>query len=251
MSGHSKWSGIKHKKAIVDAQRGKTFSKIIRELTVAARMGGGDPSANPRLRLVMSKAREANLPKETLEKAVKRGTGDLPGQSYEEMVFEGYGPGGVAILIEALTDNKNRTAAQLRSLLTKHGGNVAGAGSVSWLFQKKGLITVPIDGMSEDKLMEIALDAGADDLTVEGSQATITTSPQRLEQVKAVLQKASVAWETAELTLAPSSTVRVEDSDKAKNLLTLLDALDDNDDTQHVYANFDIPDKILEAHAAK
>ena len=250
MAGHSKWAGIKHKKAIVDAQRGKLFSKVIRELTAAARLGGGSPEANPRLRLALQKAREANLPKDTVEKAIKRGTGDLPGVTYEEMVMEGYGPGGVAILIEALTDNKNRTSAELRSILTRLGGNPAGAGSVSWLFQKKGLITLNASGVEENRLMEITLEAGAEDLKLEGAQATITTEPQAFEAVKQALQKQSLAWESAELTLIPSSTVRVDDSGQAKMVLALLDALEEHDDTQHVYANFDIPDAILAEHAA-
>ena len=249
MAGHSKWAGIKHKKAVVDAQRGKAFSKVIREITAAARLGGGHPEANPRLRLAIQKAREANLPKDTLEKAIKRGTGDLPGVAYEEMVMEGYGPGGVAILVEALTDNKNRTSAELRSVFTRHGGNVAGAGSVSWLFQKKGLITLGAKGLSENRLMEIALEAGAEDLKIEGDQAAVTTAPQALEMVKQALQKQAITWETAELTMVPSSTVLVDDSVQAKALLALLDALEEHDDTQHVYANFDIPDAILAEHA--
>jgi YebC/PmpR family DNA-binding regulatory protein len=245
MAGHSKWAGIKHKKAVVDAQRGKLFSKVIRELTAAARVGGGNPEANPRLRLAIQKAREGNLPKETIEKAIKRGTGALPGVAYEEMVMEGYGPGGVAILVEALTDNKNRTSAELRSLFSRMGGNVAGAGSVSWLFQKKGLITLNAAGLNEDQLLERVLEAGAEDLSVEEGQASVTSSPQHLEAVKAALQEGGFAWESAELTMVPSSTVRVEDPGQVKALLALLNALEDLDDTQHVYANFDIPDALL------
>ena len=249
MAGHSKWAGIKHKKAVVDAQRGKAFSKVIREITAAARLGGGNPEANPRLRLAIQKAREVNLPKDTLEKAIKRGTGDLPGVSYEEMVMEGYGPGGVAILVEALTDNKNRTSAELRSLFSRYGGNLAGAGSVSWIFQKKGMISLTARGLSEDQLMDITLEAGAEDLKADGEQATILTPPQLLEAVKQALQKRSMVWDSAELTMVPSSTVRVEETSQAKALLTLLDALEDHEDTQHVYANFDIPDAILAEHA--
>lgn len=249
MAGHSKWAGIKHKKAVVDAQRGKAFSKVIREITAAARLGGGSPEANPRLRLAIQKAREVNLPKDTLDKAIKRGTGDLPGVAYEEMVMEGYGPGGVAILIELLTDNKNRTSAEMRSLLTKHGGSSAGAGSVSWLFQKQGLITLGASGTSEEQLMEVVLEAGAEDLKVEGDQAFVTVAPSAFEAVKLALQKAGLTWESAELTMVPSSTARVDDPAQAKTLLALLDALEDHDDTQHVYANFDIPDALLAAHA--
>ncbi|MBI3011821.1 MAG: YebC/PmpR family DNA-binding transcriptional regulator, partial [Candidatus Omnitrophica bacterium] len=228
---------------------GKAFSKVIREITAAARLGGGSPEANPRLRLAIQKAREVNLPKDTLDKAIKRGTGDLPGVAYEEMVMEGYGPGGVAILVELLTDNKNRTSAEMRSLLTKHGGSSAGAGSVSWLFQKQGLITLGASGTSEEQLMEVVLEAGAEDLKVEGDEALVTVAPSAFEAVKLALQKAGLAWESAELTMVPSSTVRVDDPAQAKALLALLDALEDHDDTQHVYANFDIPDALLVAHA--
>ena len=246
MAGHSKWAGIKHKKAIVDAQRGKVFSKIIRELTAAARIGGGDPDANPRLRLVMLKARDANLTKDAVEKAIKRGTGDLPGVTYEEMVMEGYGPGGVAILVEGLTDNKNRSSAELRSIFTRLGGNLAGAGSVSWLFQKKGEIILNAQGINEDQLMERALDAGAEDLKMEGPQAIVLTEPQALEAVKQALQAGGFAWESADLSMVPSSSVRVEDPSAVKSLLALISALEDHEDVQHVYANFDIPDALLE-----
>lgn len=245
MAGHSKWAGIKHKKAVVDAQRGKLFSKLIRELTAAARLGGGSLEANPRLRLAAQKAREGNVPKDVIEKAIKRGTGDLPGVSYEEMVVEGYGPGGVAILVEALTDNKNRTSAELRSLFAKHAGNLAGAGSVSWLFQKKGLIALGGRGLDEERLMDTVLASGAEDLKVEGNQASVTTPPHAFEAVKEALQKSGLSWESAELTLVPSSTVRVTDPAQVKALLALLDVLEDQEDTQHVYANFDIPDALL------
>jgi YebC/PmpR family DNA-binding regulatory protein len=250
MAGHSKWKGIKHKKAIVDAQRGRAFSKVIREITAAARLGGGNPEANPRLRLAIAKSREVNLPKDTLEKAIKRGTGDLPGVSFEEMVMEGYGPGGVALLIELLTDNKNRTSAEIRAILADNGGNLAGAGSVSWLFQKRGLITLRAAGRTEDQWTDLALEAGADDIKVESDTVSLFTSPQQLEPAKAALQQAGIAWESADLTAVPSSTVRVDNPGQVKALLGLLDALDEHDDTQHVYANFDIPDAILEAQAA-
>jgi len=250
MAGHSKWAGIKHKKALVDAQRGKLFSKVIRELTVAARTGGGDPEANARLRLAVAKARDANMPKDNIEKAIKRGTGELPGVSYEEMILEGYGPGGVAILVEALTDNKNRTTAELRNLFAKHGGNVAGAGSVSWQFQKKGCVLVSAKLVDEDRLMGLALDGGAEDIRLDGDTYTVTTAPQDLERVKQVLAANRLAWESADLTLVASSSVRVADSAQAKRLLTLLDELEEHEDVQHVYANFDIPDAILAEHTA-
>ena len=250
MAGHSKWAGIKHKKAIVDAQRGKLFSKLTRELIAAARIGGGSPDGNPRLRLAVLKARDANISKDSIEKAIKKGTGELPGVTYEEMVMEGYGPGGVAIYVEALTDNKNRTSAELRNLFTTHHGNLAGANSVAWLFQKKGLITLKAKGLDEDRVLEAVLEAGADDFVVEGEQATVTTSPHALEPVKQALQKLGLAFDSADLTMVPSSTVRVEDAAQAKALLALLDVLEDYDDTQHVYANFDIPDAILAEHAS-
>jgi YebC/PmpR family DNA-binding regulatory protein len=245
MAGHSKWAGIKHKKAIVDAQRGKAFSKVIREITAAARLDGGSPEANPRLRLAIQKAREVNLPKDSLEKAIKRGTGELEGQAFEEMTIEGYGPGGVAILVEALTDNKNRTSAEIRSLFTRHEGNVAGAGSVSWLFQKRGVVTMRAAGLDENALMERALEAGAEDLKTEEEQVLVVSDPQRFEAVKQAIQQAGWTWETAELTLVPSSTVRVEYPAQVKALLGLLSVLEDHEDTQHVYANFDIPDALL------
>ncbi len=250
MSGHSKWAGIKHKKAVVDAARGKVFTKVVREITVAAKLGGGHPEANARLRLAISKAREANMPKDKVEQAIKKGTGELPGVVYEEMVLEGYGPGGVAILLQALTDNKNRTTAELRSIFTNHGSNIAGAGSVSWLFQTKGLVIVSAKLVDEDRLMGMVLDAGAEDITRDGETFHITTTPHDLEAVKHVLTNQKLTWESADLTMIPSSLVRVEDAVVAKHLLRLLDLLEDQEDVQHVHANFDIPDAILAEHAA-
>jgi len=245
MSGHSKWSGIKHKKAIVDAQRGKLFSKFIREITMAAKLGGGDPNSNPRLRLAIARAKEVNLPKDSLERAIKRGTGDLPGVSYEEMIMEGYGPGGAAILVEALTDNKNRTTAELRKIFDRNQGSSAGAGSVSWLFQKKGMIILSAKGVDEDKLLETVLEAGAEDLKVDGDQAIVYTSLQTLEAVKQALEKAGLRWESADLTMISSSTTPISNSAQAKALLRLMDALEDHDDSQKVHSNFDIPDSVL------
>ena len=249
MSGHSKWAGIKHKKAIVDAQRGKAFSKVVREITQAAKMGGGSPDANPRLRLAISKAREVNLPKDKIEQAIKKGTGELPGVSYEEMVIEGYGPGGVAILVQALSDNKNRTTAELRNIFVSHGGNMAGAGSVSWIFQPRGVVLVNAKLIEEDRLMSLVVDAGAEDLTQDGDVFTVVCDPQHLEPVKTALSAQSIAWDSAELTLVPSSSVRVDNPSQGRQLLTLLDKLEDHDDVQHVYANFDLPDAILAEHA--
>ncbi len=249
MSGHSKWAGIKHKKAVVDAQRGKAFSKVVREIMVAAKHGGGSPDTNPRLRLAVAKAREVNLPKDKVEQAIKKGLGELPGVSYEEMVMEGYGPGGVAIFVEALSDNRNRTSAELRNVFSKHGGNVAGAGSVSWLFHKKGSMFVKASLIDEDRLMNIGLEAGAEDIRLEGDIFAITTAAQDFETVKQALTAKGIQWESAELTMVPSSLVRVDDPHAAKQVLTLLDALEEHDDVQHVSANFDIPDIILAEHS--
>ncbi|MBI3324637.1 MAG: YebC/PmpR family DNA-binding transcriptional regulator [Candidatus Omnitrophica bacterium] len=249
MAGHSKWAGIKHKKAIVDAQRGKAFTKVVREIMVAAKHGGGSPDGNSRLRLAISKARDVNLPKDKIEQAIKKGTGELPGISYEEMVIEGYAPGGVAVLVQALTDSKNRTTAELRNIFSKHGGNVAGAGSVAWQFQKKGSIVVSAKLIEEDRLLNLALEAGAEDMTREGDAYTIVTDPQHLENVKQALAAIPIRCESADLTLIASSSVRIEDPGQARQVLTLLDALEEHDDAQHVYANFDIPDTILAEHA--
>ncbi len=250
MSGHSKWAGIKHKKAIVDAQRSKVFTKLIRELTVAAREGGGDLEANPKLRAVAAKAREANMPTDNMERAIKRGTGELPGVTYEEITYEGYGPGGVAILVETLTDNKNRASGEIRSLFSRRGGNLAGAGSVAWMFQKKGYFLIDKSHAAEDHVMTLALDAGAEDFNVGGEAYEITTQPQDFEAVKKALADAGVACQSADLTMIPSSSIKVTGAD-AKQVLALMEALEEHDDVQHVYANFDIPDDILKAFAAE
>lgn len=244
MSGHSKWSSIKHKKGAQDAKRGQMFTKLIREIAVAARHGGGDPDSNPRLRLAIEKAREANMPKDNIEKAVKRGTGELEGVAYEEVTYEAYGPGGVALLIEALTDNKNRTTAEVRNLLARGGGNLAGTGSTAWLFQKKGYLLVDKQAVSEDRLMSLVLEAGAEDLKTEGSSYEITTDPKTFEAVKQTLHQAKVPPTSSELTMLPTSTVRVE-GEAAKQVLALVETLEERDDVSHVYANFDIPDEIL------
>jgi YebC/PmpR family DNA-binding regulatory protein len=250
MSGHSKWAGIKHKKAALDARKGKIYTKIIKEITVAAREGGGNPDTNPRLRTAMGKAKEENMPSDNVKMAIKRGTGELPGVSYETVVYEGYAPGGVAIMIEALTDNKNRTTAEIRNIMSKKNGNMAGAGSVNWMFTKKGYILVEKSLAKEDELMNIVIEAGAEDMKSDDKNFEITTSIADLENVKAALSAKNIKWQTAELTMIPSSTVKLVGSD-AKQVLGLVEALEDHDDVQQVYANFDIPDEILEQMAAE
>jgi len=249
MSGHSKWATIKRKKAAVDAKRGKVFTQIIKEITVAARIGGGDPAGNPRLRLAIEKARANNMPAENIKRAIQRGTGELPGVSYEDVVYEAYGPGGAALLIESVTDNKNRTVSELRHLLERHGGKLGATNSVAWMFHKKGVIQVPRANYSEDDLLEIILDAGADDLKTEDDLFTITTRPESFETVKHSLESKGIKIEQAELQMVPENTVRVEGKD-AEQLLKLMEMLEDHDDVQHVYSNFDIDDKVLAAFQA-
>lgn len=244
MSGHSKWASIKHKKALVDAKRGKIFTKLIREITVAAKTGGGDPGSNPRLRLAISTAKSSNMPADNIERAVKKGTGALEGISYEEVVYEGYGPEGVAIYVQCLTDNKNRTASEIRNIFSKKSGNMAGAGSVSWLFEKKGLIVVDQKQATEDQLMELALSAGAEDLSKSGDKFEVMTSPSDFEAVKKALDDAHVAYESADLQMIPKNLVGV-DSGNARQVLALIEVLEDHDDVQHVYANCDIPDEVM------
>ena len=246
MSGHSKWATTKHKKAVIDAKRGKLFTKLIREVTVAAKAGGGNPEANPRLRVAISKAREANMPSDTIERAIKKGTGELEGVLYEEVVYEGYGPGGVAILVEALTDNKNRTSSEVRSLFSKRGGNLAGAGSVGWIFKKKGYFLVDKQGVNEEKLMTLALENGAEDMRSEGNTFEITCEAKDFERLKGILQQSPFKVQTAELTSLPSSHVKV-DGEPARQLLQMIESLEDHDDVQNVYANFDIPEEILQS----
>ncbi len=249
MSGHSKWASIKHKKGAADAKRGQLFTKLIKEITAAARSGGGSVDGNPRLRLALAKAKEGNMPKDNIERAIKKGTGELPGVSYEEVMYEGYAPGGVAVLVEALTDNKNRTTAEVRNIFTKHGGNMAGAGSTAWIFHKKGYILVEKGGVEEEKLMDLALGAGAEDLKAEGTSYEIITPPKDLDTVRLALEKAGVKPQSAELTMIPASTVPVKDEETAKKALAFIEALEDHDDVNHAYANFDIPDEILTAAA--
>jgi YebC/PmpR family DNA-binding regulatory protein len=246
MSGHSKWSTIKHKKAAQDAKRGKAFSKIIKEVTVAARIGGGDLAANPRLRTAIAAAKAENMPKDNIERAIKKGTGELEGANYEEVTYEGYGPGGVAILVETISDNRQRTVADVRHLFAKRGGNLGEPGSVAWIFEKKGLILVEKDKADEETLMTIALEANAEDIQEQESEWEIYTAPESFEDVKSALEANSIPVLTAEITRLPSNTVNIEDEKQASQLLILMEALEENSDVQNVYANFDIPDEILE-----
>jgi len=248
MSGHSKWAGIKHKKALLDAKRGKLFSKLTREIIVAAKAGGGDAGSNPRLRLAVAKAKEANVPNDNIERALKKGTGELPGVSYEQVNYEGYGPGGVAIMVEALTDNKNRTTAEVRNIFSSKRGNLAGAGSVSWLFHKKGFIAVSKSKAGEDELMSIAIENGAEDFKSEEDAYEIFTDIKDYEKVRAALEKKGIEPEASELTMVPSSYVKLQGA-QAKQVLNLVESLEEQDDVQNVYANFDIPDEILQQHA--
>ncbi len=244
MSGHSKWASIKHKKAAVDAKRGKIFSKIAKEISVAAR-SGGDLDTNASLRTIVNKARSVNMPADNIDRAIKKGTGELPGVVYEEHTYEAYGPGGVAIIIEVLTDNKNRAVAEIRNILSKRNGSMAGGGSVNWLFKKKGLITVAKTTVEEDKLMGVALEAGAEDMTTEEEAYSVICEPHDFENVKKVLEAAEIAVQTADLTMIPDNTVKLEGSN-ARQVLNLIEDLEDNDDVQNVYANFDIADDVFD-----
>ncbi len=246
MSGHSKWSTIKRKKGALDAKRGRIFSKLAKEISVAARLGGGDPTANPRLRTVLLEAKNQNMPKENVDRAIKKGTGELPGSSYEEVRYEGYAPGGVAVLIEVLTDNKNRTVAEIRHLLTKYGGSMAENGAVLWSFDQKGYITAPRNSLSEEELFEKAIEAGAEDVTPESDPVEIITDPQEVHAVAEALQQAGLEIETLKLTRLPKTTIKVEGKDAAA-VLRLMEALDDHDDVQDVYANFDISEEEMAA----
>ena len=249
MSGHSKWSSIRHKKSAADAKRGKVFSRLIKEVTVAARLGGGDPGGNPRLRTAIAAARAANMPADNVERAIKKGTGELPGVSYEELTLEGYGAGGVAILTQALTDNRNRTVAELRKLFTKNGGSLVEAGAVSWMFEMKGIVVVERGRAEEESLMELALEAGAEDLKQEESFFEITARPEDFESVKEALTAKGIPLALAEVTQIPKNTLRLEGA-AAKQVLRLMEALEDHDDVQHAYANFDIPESVMQEATA-
>ena len=249
MSGHSKWHNIRLRKARVDAQRGKIFTKLAREIITAAREGGGDPASNARLRDAIEKARAASMPQDNITRAIQRATGELAGVQYEEIVYEGYGPGGIAIMVQALTDNRNRTVSELRSIFTRHGGNLGEAGCVAWMFDPRGVIIVPRNEMEEDTLLEIVLDAGAQDLNTDQRSYEVTTRPEDFERVKSTLAEHSIALESAEVTMVPQSTVAVAGKE-SEHILKLMEALEDRDDIQHVYANFDIPESVMEQAAA-
>ena len=245
MSGHSKWSSIKHKKGAADAKRGKIFTKIIREISVAARFGGGDPEGNPRLRTAIATAKGVNMPKDNIERAIKKGTGELEGTHYEESVCEGYGPNGVAILVELMTDNKNRTMAEVRHAFTKYNGNIGTANCVAWMFDKKGLISFEKDTVDEEQLMEIALDSGAEDINDEGTTLEVVTDSKDFETVKEALDKNNLKYIFAKIAMIPQNTVKLY-AKEAEQALKLMEALEDSDDVQDVYANFDIPDENME-----
>ncbi|WP_457678489.1 YebC/PmpR family DNA-binding transcriptional regulator [Thermovibrio sp.] len=244
MAGHSKWANIRHRKAAQDAKRGKIYTKLAREITVAAREGGGDPEKNPRLRAAIEKARKFNMPKENIERAIKRGTGELKGETYEEITYEGYGPGGVAIIVKCLTDNRNRTASEVRHVFSKHGGNLGTSGCVSYLFERKGVITVPADKFDEETVMMAAIDAGAEDVQNEDGKFVIYTQPSELEAVRKALMDAGIEVEEAKLDLIPTTTTRVE-GETAQKVLKLLMALEELDDVQEVYSNFDMPEEVM------
>lgn len=244
MSGHSKWAQIKRKKQATDAKRGQLFTKLIREITVASRAGGEDPEANPRLRSAISTAKGANMPLENIERAIKKGTGELPGVVYEEVNYEGYGPGGVAVLVEALTDNKNRTTADIRHIFSKYNGSLGNTGCVAWIFQQKGIITVPVSGCDEENLMMIVLDAGAEDLQSDNGTFEIFSPPSVLEGIKKALEEKGIPFTSAEITRNPQNTVKIQRK-QAQQVLKLVEILEDHDDVQKVYANFDIPEDVL------
>jgi YebC/PmpR family DNA-binding regulatory protein len=246
MSGHSKWHSIKHKKGAVDAKRGKIFTKLIKEITVATRMGGKDPDSNARLRAAIAAAKAENMPKENIDRGIKKGTGELEGSTYEEATYEGYGPGGVAVLVEVLTDNKNRAVAEVRHVFERHGGSLGAAGCVAWMFSQKGLIILPKEQTDEEKLFYVALEAGAEDIKEGEKEFEVTTEPSLFEQVKAAVERAGLTYTLAEITMIPQTTTTLEGKN-AQQMLTLMELLEDNEDVNHVYANFDIPDEVMEA----
>jgi YebC/PmpR family DNA-binding regulatory protein len=250
MSGHSKWAGIKHKKAITDAKRGQLFTKVAREIEIAAREGGGNPENNFRLRLAIQKAKDVNMPAENIERAIKRGTGEIESTRLETLRYEGYGPSGVAIMVDVVTDNRNRTSSTLRHVFAKHGGSLGEVGSVAWMFQRKGLVTASLGGKDPDEVSLAAIEAGAEDIQIEGQQIEVQTDPKDLEQVRAALEAAGVKIENAQVTMLPTTTVEVSEENIVQ-VLKLLDALEDLDDVQEVYSNFEVPQEVLERVSEK
>lgn len=246
MAGHSKWANIKHRKSAVDAKRGKIFTKLIKEITVAARMGGSDIDANPRLRLAVDKAKAQSMPKDNIERAIKKGSGELDGDNIEEITYEGYGPGGVAILVECATDNKNRTVSEVRNIFSKKGGNVGESGSVGWMFQRKGIIRIDASTLSEEELFEKALDAGADDIRQEDDFFIVTTPFESFHSVRAELQKQNITLSESNIEMIAENSIRIQDQEIAEKLLSLLENLEDNDDVQNVWSNFEIDDSLME-----
>ena len=249
MSGHSKWATIKHKKGALDAKRGKIFTRLIKEITMAAKAGGGDPEGNPRLRTAIAAAKAENMPADNIKRAIQRGTGELPGAQYEEVTFEGYGPGGVALLVDVSTDNRNRTVSDIRHAFTKNGGNMAEAGAVSWMFHKKGYIVVPKAAISEDKLMDLVLENGGEDLRDDGESFEVLTSPNSYEAVHEAITKAGIKPEMAEVSMIPQNYIKLE-GQQAGSMIRLIEALEDHDDVQHFYSNFDVDQKQLEEVAS-
>jgi YebC/PmpR family DNA-binding regulatory protein len=245
MSGHSKWHSIKHKKAAADSKRGRIFTRLIKEMTAAARAGGGDADGNPRLRLAVATAKAANMPADNIKKAIMRGTGELPGVSYEDVNYEGYGPGGVAIFMHVLTDNRNRTVAELRHILSKNGGNLGETGCVGWMFERKGYFVVEKESADEERLLEVALGSGADDMREDGSNFEILTSPENFEAVRAALETQKITTASAEISMIPQNYVKLEGK-HAQTMLKLMEALEDHEDIQNVWANFDIDESALE-----
>jgi YebC/PmpR family DNA-binding regulatory protein len=246
MSGHSKWASIRHKKSAVDAKRGKIFSRLIKEITVAARLGGGDPEGNARLRVAIQAAKAQNMPKDNIARAIKKGTGELAGTSYEEYNYEAYGPGGVALMMNCLTDNRNRTIADIKHIFERHGGNLGEPGCVSWIFEKRGLVVFEKDSVEEEKLLDLALEAGAEDIKESETQFEVLTDPADFESIKKAFDDDGLSYSLAEISMIPQNTVKLEGRD-AERVLSLLEALEENDDISHVYANFDIPDEVMEA----
>lgn len=246
MSGHSKWATIKRKKGKLDAERGRLFTRLIKELTVAAREGGGDAEGNPRLRTAVATAKAANMPADNIKRAIQKGTGELPGVVYESITYEGYGPAGAALYMEVLTDNKNRTVADIRHILSKYGGNLGASGCVAWMFDKRGVVTVELDATGEDTLMEIALEAGAEDIKTDSGSYEILMDPSVLDDVRSAIEGKGIAIESAEVTMVPQNTTKIDKENEASSMLKMMDLLEEHDDVQKVYSNFDIDESVLE-----